>query len=163
MKAVSPVRRDCRGWQPPMWTIPGPRDQRPHGAAGSRQCDSRATRGPHGAGAGSSGRRHRIVGGRRPLCRRERRKKSCENQNPDERVEGRHLTGPISRREACSSRTSRMHTCAALTLEGAKSAWKGRLDLTEQSAQDLLQRETLDEPDLVAIGSKLKRTEAVAA
>jgi len=37
------------------------------------------------------------------------------------------------------------------------------LDLLEQSAQDLLQRETLDEPDLVAIGSKVKRTEAVAA
>ena len=35
--------------------------------------------------------------------------------------------------------------------------------LLEQSAQDLLQRETLDEPDLVAIGSKVKRTEAVAA
>ena len=30
------------------------------------------------------------------------------------------------------------------------------LDLLEQSAQDLLQRETLDEPDLVAIGSKVK-------
>lgn len=37
------------------------------------------------------------------------------------------------------------------------------LDLLEQSAQDLLQRETLDEPYLVAIGSKVKRTEAVAA
>ena len=37
------------------------------------------------------------------------------------------------------------------------------LDLLEQSAQDLLQRETLVEPDLVAIGSKVKRTEAVAA
>jgi cell division protease FtsH len=37
------------------------------------------------------------------------------------------------------------------------------LDLLEQSAQDLLQRETLDEPNLVAIGAKLKRTEAVAA
>ena len=36
-------------------------------------------------------------------------------------------------------------------------------ELLEQSAQDLLQRETLDEPDLVAIGSKVKRTEAVAA
>ena len=36
-------------------------------------------------------------------------------------------------------------------------------DLLEQSAQDLLQRETLDEPDLVAIGAKVKRTEAVAA
>lgn len=36
-------------------------------------------------------------------------------------------------------------------------------DLLEQSAQDLLQRETLDEPDLVAIGSKVKRTESVAA
>ena len=35
--------------------------------------------------------------------------------------------------------------------------------LLEQSAQDLLQRETLDEPDLVAIGAKVKRTEAVAA
>jgi cell division protease FtsH len=36
-------------------------------------------------------------------------------------------------------------------------------DLLERSAQDLLQRETLDEPDLVAIGSKVRRTEAVAA
>ena len=36
-------------------------------------------------------------------------------------------------------------------------------DLLEQSAQDLLQRETLNEPDLVAMGSKVKRTEAVAA
>ena len=35
--------------------------------------------------------------------------------------------------------------------------------LLEQSAQDLLQRETLDEPDLAAIASKVKRTEAVAA
>lgn len=38
-----------------------------------------------------------------------------------------------------------------------------KLDLLEQSAQDPLQRETLDEPNLVAIGSKVKRTEAVAA
>ena len=37
------------------------------------------------------------------------------------------------------------------------------LDILEQSAQDLLPRETLDEPNLVAIGSKVKRTEAVAA
>ncbi|MFC0634681.1 hypothetical protein [Brevundimonas balnearis] len=37
------------------------------------------------------------------------------------------------------------------------------LDILEQSAQDLLQRETLDEPNLVAIGSKVKRTEAAAA
>ena len=40
---------------------------------------------------------------------------------------------------------------------------ESNLDLLEQSAQDLLQRETLDEPDLVAIGSTVKRTEAVAA
>ncbi|MCZ2500472.1 hypothetical protein GN316_28225 [Xylophilus sp. Kf1] len=46
---------------------------------------------------------------------------------------------------------------------GSKSVWKERLDLLEQSAQGLLQRETVDEPDLVAIGSKVKRTEAVAA
>jgi cell division protease FtsH len=36
-------------------------------------------------------------------------------------------------------------------------------DLLEQSAQDLLQRETLDEPDLVAIAAKVRRTERAAA
>ena len=50
-----------------------------------------------------------------------------------------------------------IHRVAQLTL------LESNLDLLEESAQDLLQRETLDEPDLVAIGSKVKRTEAVAA
>lgn len=50
-----------------------------------------------------------------------------------------------------------IHRVAQLTL------LESNLDLLEESAQDLLQRETLDEPDLVAIGSKAKRTEAVAA
>ncbi|MFZ5783349.1 MAG: cell division protein FtsH, partial [Pseudomonadota bacterium] len=35
--------------------------------------------------------------------------------------------------------------------------------LLEQSARDLLQRETLDETELNEIGLKVKRTEAVAA
>ncbi len=37
----------------------------------------------------------------------------------------------------------------------ARNLLETNLDLLEQSAQDLLQRETLDEPDLVAMGSKV--------
>lgn len=59
------------------------------------------------------------------------------------------------------------HRCILKRQNGMRRAsvtlLETNLDLLEQSAQDLLQRETLDEPDLVAIGSKVNRTEAVAA